>query len=521
LIANHRNHQELYYNFWKDEQHRKGVWRRTTLESFKTASPEWEEVLDVDALSEKEGVTWVWHGSDILDEGADSANDIALLRLSPGGSDAEVVREFSLVTKQFITPEEGGFYVPEAKSSVAYRTRDEVLIGTDFGEGSLTSSGYPRNCKAWKRGTPLSEAVMVYDDALHEDISAGQYMYYDRGVWHEFRYRSMTFYTTEQYYRPADPALSAVDAPAFKKIPVPDDASVSTFRDAATITLRKAWAPPGAPDGKEFAGGCKLALPMAELMEGNFSNIVALFEPTATRSLENTCGTRNYMIMTVLDNVKATLQLWRYGEDGSWNKEEMGAGAVPVGCDIGLRAVCPDENDEVWVTRDGYLQPDSLAMGTAADGVTQLEELKSKPAMFDASGLTVSQCFATSLDGTSIPYFVMHREGIAMDGSHPTLLDAYGGFEISMTPAYSAGVGAGWLELGGIKVIANIRGGGEFGPSWHQAGLKEKRHKVYEDLEAVAKDLIERGFTSPPRLACIGGSNGGLLTGNMLTREGA
>lgn len=298
-------------------------------------------------------MTWVWHGYDLLDEGPDSAWDIALLRLSPGGSDAEVVREFNLKTKKFITPEEGGFYVPEAKSSVGYRTRDEVLIGTDFGEGSMTSSGYPRCCKAWKRGTPLEDAVMVYDTALHEDVSAGQYMYFDRGVWHEFQYRSPTFYTSEQFYRPADPAISAADAPPFKKIPVPDDASVSTFRDAATVTLRTAWAPPGAPEGREFPAGSKLALPMKELMESDFSNLVSLFEPTARTSLENTCGTRNYLILSVLENVKVTLRLWRYKEDGSWSQEEMGAGAVSVGCDMVLRAVWPDESDEVWVTRDG------------------------------------------------------------------------------------------------------------------------------------------------------------------------
>jgi len=186
-----------------------------------------------------------------------------------------------------------------------------------------------------------------------------------------------------------------------------------------------------------------------------------------------------------------------------------------------LRAVNPDHTDELWVTRHGYLQPDTLALGTAADGLGALEPIKGKPAMFNTEGLTVAQFMAVSLDGTEIPYFVMYREGIAMDGSHPTLLDGYGGFEIPMTPGYSAAVGAAWLEKGGIKVIANIRGGGEFGPSWHQAALKEKRHKAYEDFEAVGKDLIARGFTSPSRLACIGGSNGGLLTGNMLTREGA
>jgi len=228
--------------------------------------------------------------------------------------------------------------------------------------------------------------------------------------------------------------------------------------------------------------------------------------------------------MVVLDNVKATLRFWRYEGGGVWTNAEVPEednGGVPVGCSINLRAVNPDHTDDIWVTRHGYLQPDTLSLGTAADLLTTLEDLKAKPAMFNAEPLTVQQFMATSLDGTQVPYFVMHRTDAPLDGTNPTLLDGYGGFEISLTPAYSAGVGSGWLEHGGIKVIANIRGGGEFGPAWHQSALKAHRHRCFEDFEAVGQDLITRGFCTPATLACIGGSNGGLLTGNMLTREGA
>lgn len=512
--------EELYYNFWTDDSHRKGIWRRTTLESFKTEAPEWEEVLDVDALAEAEGISWVWHGADVLDEGDEGAFDIALLTLSPGGSDASVVREFNLITKKFIPPEDGGFYVPEAKSSVGYRSRDELLVGTDFGEGSMTDSGYPRTCRSWKRGTPLEDATLIYDDALKEDISAGQYLYFDRGVWHEFKYRSMTFYTSEQFYRAGDPHTASAEGAPFVKVPVQDDASVSTFRDSATITLRSDWAPDGAPGNPTYAAGSLLALPLSELMEGNFANITQLFEPSARTSLESNTGTRNFMVLCVLDNVKASLKFWRYGEGGTWSLLE-GGGDVPVGCNIHLSAVHPDATDEVFVTRYGYIEPDTMSMGSVANGLADTVALKARPHMFDAAGLTVQQFMATSADGTQVPYFVQHRKDIALDGSHPTLLDGYGGFEISMTPSYSAAVGASWLEKGGIKVIGCIRGGGEFGPTWHQAALKEKRYKAFEDYEAVARDLIERGFTSPRHLACIGGSNGGLLVGNMLTRQGA
>jgi len=516
---------EWYYNFWQDEAHPKGLWRRTTLESYRTPKPQWTTVLDLDALAEQEGVLWVWGGYDALDEGPDSCWDRALVVLSPGGSDAVVVREFNLNRCEFVPEEAGGFVVHEAKSSVSYRTRDEVLIGTDFGEGSLTNSGYPRIVKAWKRGTPLSKARTVWEGEPG-DVSVDQIMYHDRGVWHEFRYRALNFYDTAKWYRCGEPGHSAADADTaetggtpFVRLPVPDDASLGTFGVAATVSLRSDWE----VSGRTFKAGSLLGLILDDCVHGDFSRAQVLFEPTERKSLQAMVGTRNFLVLSVLHNVRTELRYWEWREEGCWVERGLGcdSGCVPVGCNVSVSAVWPADSDEIWIVREGYLLPDTLQLASAANCGATPEDLKAKPAMFETSGLVVDQLHAVSKDGTSVPYFLIRRADAPLDGTTPTLLDGYGGFEISSLPGYSGGVGAAWLERGGAKVIANIRGGGEFGPEWHKAALRDKRHKAYEDFEAVACDLVERKITSPDRLACIGGSNGGLLIGNMLTREGA
>jgi len=517
-----------YYNFWRDETHVQGIWRKTTLESYRSAEPEWQTVIDLDALpppTVDTASTWVWHNYSLLDEGPQGAWDRALVSLSPGGSDADTTREFDLVTQTFIAPEDGGFAMPKpAKTRISYRSRDEVLVGTDFDDdgSTLTDSGYPRVVKSWRRGTPISEAVTVFEGE-QTDVAASQYSYYDRGFQHEFQRRSITFYTSKHWYRaPADFNTPASDESVpFEPVPVPDDiAQLSTFADAATIELRTEWCPPGCDEA--FPAGSLLTAPMADVMKEDFSGMKALFVPTDAASLQSSSGTKDFLVLKVLENVRTVLRFWRYDGGGEWvdvtAPPSDEGGAVPVGQDVSVSAIWPDEDNLMWLMRDGYLVPDVLELANAEDGCMATEVLKSKPAMFNSDGLTVHQYFTDSLDGTKIPYFVMCREDMALDGNNPTLLDAYGGFEISMLPGYSAGVGAGWLERGAVKVIANIRGGGEYGPKWHQAALKEHRHKAYEDMEAVAADLIARGITSSPKLGVIGGSNGGLMVGNMITR---
>lgn len=515
----------MFYNFWQDDKHVQGIWRKTTLESYKTGSPEWKTVLDLDALEPPTtgtASTWVWHGSNLLNEGEASTWDRALISLSPGGSDADTTREIDLSTEKFISSSDGGFNMPTAaKTSIRYRGRDEVLVGSDFdGKGAdMTDSGYARVIKSWKRGTPVSEAKTVFE-AEQADIAGSQYAYHDRGFVHEFQHRVITFYTSKYWYRSLSPeqvnSVSASDETApFLPVPIPEDAEISTFANEAMITLRTDW--------KGFKAGALLTAPISEVVADDWSNVKSLFEPTASKSLQSKTTTKDFVVLSVLEDVRTTLVVYKYDESGAFTLLPPPKGdAVPVGQDVAVSNVNRvPHNNELFLWRDGYLVPDTLELVPDVNDILTGIPLKAKPAMFNADGLTVEQNFATSKDGTKIPYFVMRKSeeaGFCFDGSNPTLLDAYGGFEISMLPGYSAGVGAGWLERGGVKVIANIRGGGEYGPSWHQAALKANRYKAYEDMEAVAAELIERKITSTPKLACIGGSNGGLMVGNLITR---
>jgi len=493
----------LYYNFWQDDLHIRGIWRRCTLDEFRNSNPKWETVLDLDSLGAAENTSWVWGGSTLLDEGPDARAERVIIRLSAGGSDATVAREFDLDKKEFIPQEDGGFVLPEAKSDFCYKDRDTLLVGGVFGAQEMTDSGYPRSVYEWKRGTPLYLATKVYEGE-QTDVSVSGYSYLDRGKRYEFRARSITFYTSRYELKQPDGS--------FMHVPVPDDAGIGTFGDQLQITLRSPWL--GYPEGSF------LSAPVQPFMDADDDDsrkklIKVLFEPTDTCSLETAVDTRNYLILSVLDNVVTELRFWKF-ESGAWTLErsfkEEGLAQPSV------QSVDATKNDAIWITSSGYTKPTTLSLADASSPSEQ-EQLKSLPAFFDASGLEAKQYFATSTDGTKVPYFLVSRTDAPSDGSTPTLLYGYGGFEISLTPSYSATIGAAWLEKGYAYVVANIRGGGEYGPRWHQAALKEKRNKAYEDFEAVAKDLVAKGVTSFEKLGIQGGSNGGLLTGNMLVRS--
>jgi len=495
----------LYYNFWQDETHVQGIWRRCTLDEYRKAEPEWELVLDLDALSAESGVSWVWGGSTLLDEGPGVRKDRVMVSLSRGGADAKVSREFDLDAKEFVAVSDGGFELPEAKSQLSYKDRDTLLVGGVFGEGEMTDSGYPRSVWEWRRGTPLAEATKVYEGE-QSDVSVGGFAYLDRGRRYELRYRSLTFYTSSYEIK--------VGEAAWAPIPIPPDANVGTFADQLLVTLRSAWL--GHP------AGALLAAPADGFMgagddAARSALLTPLFTPTETCSLEASTETKNYLVLSCLDNVVTECRFWRYA-DGAFSLERSLKGEV--GLSPSFSAVDAETSDDLWRTSDGYTQPTTLALA-AASSPDAAEALKALPAFYDARGVTTQQFTAASADGTAVPYFLVSKEGLPLDGSTPTLLYGYGGFEISLTPSYSAGIGAAWLEKGHAYVQANIRGGGEYGPRWHQAALKEKRSKAYEDFEAVARDLISRGVTSPAKLGCQGGSNGGLLTGNMLARPTA
>jgi len=482
---------DYYYNFWKDKQHERGVWRRTTLVEYRKAEPLWETVLDLDALNKAEGENWVWHGANCLRP----QYTRCLIALSRGGADADVTREFDIARKEWI---KDGFFRPEAKGGLGWIDQDNVFVYTDFGDGTMTTSGYPRVVKRWKRGTPMSAATPVYEGtpqdmyiaAMHDDTP---------GFERDFVSRTIAFYNNELFLIGADGALTKIDAP--------NSAEKGVRREWLTLELREPWT----VGGKTYAAGSLLATKFDDFMAGK-REFDVLFAPTDTTSLAGAAWTRNHVVLNVLDDVKNRLKVLTHGKDG-WTRSDF-VGAPAFGT-IGVGAVDPDESDAVWMTVTDYLTPTTLSLAQIGQ---QPEVLKTMPAFFDASGKVIEQHFATSKDGTRVPYFVVHGKDMKLDGSNPTLLYGYGGFEISLTPSYSGGMGRAWLDKGGVYVVANIRGGGEYGPRWHQAALKQNRHKAYEDMAAVAQDLVSRRITSARHLGVQGGSNGGLLTGNMLTQ---
>jgi prolyl oligopeptidase len=483
---------EHYYNFWKDQQHPLGIWRRTTLAEYRKQHPKWETVLDLDALSAAEGKRWVWHGADCLKP----VYKRCLLALSPGGGDADVIREFDLADKAFV---KDGFYVPEAKSQATWIDADRIYVGTDFGPGSMTKSSYPRIAKEWKRGTPLSAATTVYE-VKEDDLAANATRDQTPGFERDLIARVIDFYTSETFVRGKDGTLTKID--------VPLDATVDPHREWLLIQLRSAW-----PVGNTtYAGGSLLAAKFDDFMAGK-RELTVLFTPTETVSLGKYSWTRHHLLLDLLDNVAARQEVLTPGP-GAWKREPL-RGAPPLST-VDAEGVDADASDDYFLTVTSYLAPTTLYHGTLGKG--RARQIKQTPAFFDSKGFDVHQYFVASKDGTRVPYFVVARKDLTPDGSHPTLLYGYGGFEVSEVPTYSGSVGRAWLERGGVYVVANIRGGGEYGPRWHQAALRENRPRAYEDFAAVAEDLIQRGITSRAHLGTLGGSNGGLLMGNMLTQ---
>ncbi|PMR68096.1 prolyl oligopeptidase family serine peptidase [Halomonas heilongjiangensis] len=485
-----------YYNFWQDKDHPRGLWRRITPAEYRQPQPAWEVLLDLDALNAAEGENWVWHGAHCLKpRDPDAPWRHCLIALSRGGADADVTREFDLVEKRWV---DDGFFRAEAKGGLAWIDHDSVYAYTDFGEGSLTASGYPRLVKAWRRATPLAEATTVFEGNA-DDMVVGAMRDHTRGYERDFVSRARAFYDNELYLREPDGTLRKVEAP--------NSARKQVHRRWLTLELREPWT----LDDTTHPAGALLAADFNAFMAGE-RDFRVLFTPTECTSLADATWTRHHLVLNVLDDVRNRLLVLTPG-DGEWSCEPL-AGAPELGT-VSLSAVDDEESDEVFMVVSDYLTPTTLYHGRVGE-VPQ--PLKQAPALFDATGLTVSQHFATSRDGTPVPYFLVGREGVEANGANPTLLYGYGGFEISLLPSYSPGVGRGWLSRGGVYVVANIRGGGEYGPRWHQAALREHRHKAFEDFAAVAEDLIARGITSPRHLGIQGGSNGGLLVGNMLVK---
>ncbi len=481
-----------WYNLWKDAANPRGLWRRTTPAEYRTAAPKWETVLDLDALGAAEKENWVFHGATCLKP----EERFCLLSLSRGGADAAVVREFDLKTRRFV---EGGFSLPEAKSRTTWIDKDTLFVGTDFGPGSLTDSGYPRLVKRWKRGTPIAAATLVYE-ARPADMGAAGWRDPTRGFERDFVERTITFYSNQ---------LFLLRGATLVKVEKPDSADASVFREWLFLQLRDDWT----VGGTTWPAGSLLATRLERFLAGD-RTFDQLFTPGERRSLVSFSPTRHHLLLNELDDVRGRVSLLTPGAAG-WKRQPLPG--APELVTVGVSPIDPDHSDDYFMTVTGYTTPTSLLHGTAGGAAPR--PLKQLPAYFDAAGLTVSQHQAVSADGTRVPYFQVARAGLKLDGQNPTLLYGYGGFEISLLPGYAASVGAAWLERGGVYVVANIRGGGEFGPRWHQAALKAGRPRAYEDFIAVAEDLVKQRVTGPTRLGIHGGSNGGLLMGNMLVRR--
>ena len=490
---------EWLYNLWQDDKNKRGLWRRTTLAEYRKREPAWQTVLDLDALAAAETENWVWSGATCLGP----RYRRCLLSLSRGGADAKVVREFDSVMQRFV---EGGFTLPEAKSQIDWIDQNSVYVGSDFGPGSLTDSGYPRIVKRWRRGQPLAAAATVFE-AQAGHVLAWADVDRTPGFERTVFGRAIDRYRSEQFVFTAG-HLTRIDRPS--------DSTLTFWRQHLLLELRSDLR----ANGKTYPRGSLLAADAAAYLRGE-RRFTPLFTPSATTSLAGFALTRDHVLLNLLDNVAGRLALWRPGARGGWTQRMVQApspGAIGVQAlhDPLLGARDPLA-EQYLLTYTDFLTPDSLLLARTADD--EREPLKSRPSYFDAQGMTAEQLFATSQDGTRVPYFVVWPQGAKADGRNPTLLYGYGGFEVAQLPWYSAGFGSAWYRHGGVLVVANVRGGGEYGPAWHQAAVKAGKQKSYDDFAAVAEDLIARKITSPRHLGIEGGSNGGLLVGAVMLQR--
>jgi prolyl oligopeptidase len=485
------------YNTWQDAQHVRGILRKTSLTSYLTSQPDWHTVIDYDALATKDNQKWVAKGLNCLYPG----DGLCLVALSAGGEDADTLREFDLKTEKFV---ENGFVLPHSKQNVAWVDKDTLLVARNWGPGTMTQSGYAFIVKLWKRGTPLDQAKEVYRGTA-SDVSAGPGAIHDsqghsaillsRGV--NFFEREVSLYTPE----------------GNKKISIPGKAEIHGLLDGQLIVeLNTNWKPEGL--STTYPQGSIVALDL-EAVKKDPSHLkpTVVFTPTPREFAQEIGITKNHLILTTLDHVQGRAYVYTHGPKNTWTAKKLD---IPDNLSVSIETTNTSD-DHFFLETTGFLTPSSLLLGDAV--ATTLKPAKTLPAQFDASNLTVEQLQATSTDGTKVPYFIVHRKDMKYDGSNPTLMTAYGGFQVSETPRYSGIVGKLWLERGGVYVLSNIRGGGEFGPAWHEAGLKTHREIIYDDFASVAKDMFTRKITSPRRMGIVGGSNGGLLMGVEFTQH--
>ncbi len=488
-------HGGQLYNFWQDSAHVHGIWRRTTLASYRTKSPAWVTVLDLDSLSAADKVRWVWHGANC----AQPAERRCMISLSDGGEDANSLREFDLPTRTFVA---GGFELPKGKQNVSWMGADTLLVSREWNKGELTTSGYPYIVKRLARGQPLTSAVEIFR-GNPTDVGGSAFTLTDgKANRVSLVGRNVTFFESEHLI--IGPSGAArLNVP--KKFEVQD-----LFDDQVIARLTEDWT----AGDKTFKAGSVVSFDAAAAArDPEHLAPVLIVQPGPRESVSGVSATKHALLVSVYQNVKGRVLSFTRSASGAWTHRNI---ALPdnVSTDVGSSDVT---SDRAFINVSGFLTPSSVWLADASAGTAS--SIKSLPARFDASSLSVEQLEATSKDGTKVPYFVVHPKNMRRDGSNPTVLYSYGGFEVSLTPFYSEDVGKLWLEKGGVFVLANIRGGGEFGPAWHEAGLKTHRQVIYDDFASVAQDLITRKITSPRRLGIQGGSNGGLLMGVEFTQH--
>ncbi len=482
---------QYIYNFWQDKEHVRGIWRRTTKQSYTSGKPVWETLLDIDAMSVKDNVKWVYKGA----SGLYPDYNLFLVNLSKGGGDAVVVREFDATKKAFV---DNGFVMEEAKGAASYIDHNTLIVSSDFGPNTMTTSGYPRQVKIWKRGTPLKDAQLIHEGAV-TDVSSSGYVARDGSIQYTMVQRGITFYTSQKFVWMKDKLV---------KLDIPDDAEVSGLLNNQMVCQLKSDWKVGDNTHKQ---GSLVSLNFTDLLKGQ-KNVQLIVEPDAYSSVSGVSTTKNKLLVNLLSNVKSELYIYSFNA-GKWSNQKV---AAP---DFGTISITETDefSDDYYFGFTNFLTPSTLYSANASENT--FKSIKSLPAFFDAGKYQVTQFKAKSKDGEMIPYFVISSKTVQYDGKNPTQLYAYGGFEIPMLPSYSGTIGKIWLENGGVYVLANIRGGGEFGPKWHQAGLKEKRQNIYNDFHAVAEDLISKKITSSKHLGIAGGSNGGLLVGVAFTQR--
>ncbi|MDJ0320465.1 prolyl oligopeptidase family serine peptidase [Pseudarthrobacter sp. PS3-L1] len=528
-----------YYNFWKDQHNPRGLWRRTTWESYQEDTPEWDVLVDFDALSAAEGTEWVFHGATFLRPAAGADHRFALLALSPDGGDANRYREFDVETRSFVEPTEGGFDLPTAKGNVSWLDADTLLVSSTAEGLPVTTSSYARTAVQLTRGQLLADAPRIFEVAADHMLAT---VVHDSTPGYErtFSVDYIDFFNRSTALRTAD---------GWTTLDIPTDVDASAHRDWLLLRPQGDWT----VGDTTYPGGSLLAADFDSFMAGA-RNLSVLFTPDSQTSLQSWSWTRNFLLLNLLRDVSSEIHVLDPSRAGSSTCSLPGAwassllDACPPLHDVNAYAVddedeAEDAGNDFWLIATGFTTPSTLMRGTLQrqgtddGGTTVVSEhavVKASPSFFLDDDYEVQQHFATSADGTKVPYFQVASKDLILDGQNPTQLSGYGGFEISRTPAYSGTIGRAWLERrsepvagvdgaephsrGGVFVVANIRGGGEYGPSWHRAALQEKRHRAYEDFAAVAQHLISRGVTSRDRLGCVGGSNGGLLVGNMLTQ---